>query len=868
MTESQPIRPSAATTMESVGQILTQLFEEATELASLKIQKSAAKKDYDRKDGEFEKGKEHHEKFPAMEEAAKRNKELAWKSFSSIEAKCTKKNTKLQCILRQGASKIFLSELEGKDQQEQKLQSKVESLEKTTEQLQSQLQEHQLFIKTLTEQRRTELEASETEGRKLQNEVSTLRNILNEFTGEVKPRVDELQCNAAKSSNEMEALKKCMNETEADLADLSVKLTGDIETKISALSTRLVTTYDQEFKSMLNRNQEGSLSNATIKSLNEHGQRLQKLENEVRSSLSSHVSSIATDQRKFRENFNPVLSTIEAMLGRVAALEGQDPSTLSAEVRAEIKDLVARVDKQSATLHGLPSDVDLVDLRENVAYAQSATDNFNELRNEIDDLKKRADVTENQTRPRPDRHPSTPIEFPSTLVQLANIEKRLVEVEKQTRSDRTLPSASINEQHKKLILEGLDSLQTRLDDAEKQIQRLPGLETVLDAMEKRTQHSSINAPTIDVESLKIGLTTDLVAIVKQMQFDADGVVGGVIDGLGSEVQKIKNDMENLANIYTPRAHLTQFHVQLTDVSGKVASLERNEQSYGDVLRQIDSRYNQSATTQSNQLNTIDKNLSEHMDANTAAIENIRYRLDNMNTTDMAVHILNQMDSTYPNLRLAERILEQHKNSLQHLDLRLHGVGSSINSILARLPNGDVATTQALREEINGLTGQITDARQRAQEAQDAVRELKKDIDVSLPTSFSEIHNDLEDLKEWKAFEIKKASAQDAAVHKSKVSPAAVNRAISTSNDTPTNSIRGRSKVDSPASYQSSNEPFEGKVFASKRKRENGQLPPTPAKLYGVHKSPGRKRRQLYLDGRDDEEDVDFEPSPPTISDDD
>ena len=856
--ETQPPKSDTAAAFGIFSQILSQFIQEATDLVSLNMQKTAAKRELDNRDSEFQKGKPNHEKFPIMEEAQKRNKELAQKAYSTIEEKFVAKDGKLKSLTSQVATLILSSRLPRNDPGTHHLQKKVEKLEKTAQNLQDQLQNQLLSHQLYMEKQQTEREDSEKEKRSLRNELVSLRNSFDGFVSSIKPSFSEAQDNAAKCAIELETLKHRNARIEKNLAELTAELPENVEVLITALSSRvdrLFSTYDQKATPTSNNIKEESIGHAMSKSLIDHGQRILNLENKVKSDiapLTTYIKSIVDDYRKLREAFDIAQSTIEVLIGRTTALESHDTATPLLELRHEFEEASSSLKAVNTRMSSLPSDADWADLREKIVRAENATSRVDKLSNEIDVLKKRAEAVEQQTRLSLDTHASAPVEPMSEMEHIVGTDEKVANMEKQDRFDRTSPSGLVNGQNLKLSLEAFENMEKRLRDTEELIKHSS-------SSAPAHMHSITTAPECDYDSLK----GDVIAVVESMQSGSDAAMGGLIDDLDSKVKKVKEEVEKFSSIFAPKTSLANFDSRLDDFAKKVASLTQREQNTADAIKQVDGKYGQWITAHANSHVVFEKDLQERVDAVTLGIINIQKRLDLINTKDMALFILSQMESIYPNLRIADSTLEQHRISLQEVETRLAGIDYAIQGLQVRLPREE-ATIGGLRDNVNSLTTRVATAEKLVKEAKDTVDNLSKEIEAAIPKGFTDFQKELAEIKEWRDVQNKEAATFIPAVvatRRSTMSPA-VDRAISISNTTPPTLGRGRLKLDSPAPRQFSGEP------PAKTRRDNILAPPVAAKSNGVHRGPGRKRKRILGDGDDDVEDVDFEPNPPAISDDD
>lgn len=789
MTTSQTQADSvhAAEAANELGQLFYQLIEEATDLASLKTQKGAAERDFARRDSEFNKSKANHEKFPATEEALRRGKDQAKKTLHVISEKCEKKDSTLKDIALQGAARL-LSAL---------------SLEKRCQTLEKQVRDQQSFI----ENQRSEREALETKIRIVETELATVRDRQEQLHSEIRPRVDDAHQNALKSMNDLEDLMQLSLKAKEDLADLSGKIPQNLEQRLDNLSERV-----SNIKGLDNSKAKEELSATTgkalaenMKALDDYGQRLQELETYVHGSLNNHLSSVLQSTGNFRQELQSTHTQIDSLVKRIKVVEGQYTRASLDDLRNELNDSNTSLKNLETRFFNLPSNMDLVDLRERIAFTESGmtkldTLKLDELRNEVNDSRERLGAVEKQTRP--NMRPSA-VESLHAGEQIASLERRLSNLESARSS---------------------------------------------------TMAVNTLAPEFDYESLK----KDIIAIVESMESASDSELGGLIDALEKRIEYIEKNIESQQNSYAPISTLSTLNTKLEDLSRRV----QIEPAHGEVLRQMDGKYNQWTSDQQN----IQQDINDRIEVVTTGIVNVQKRLDLINTKDLAIHMLDQMDSTYPNLRDAQNTLTQHQSSLRHAEIRLLEMDNTIKALklegqIMQDLSGDTKTAQALRKEVDALNANVTTAKRLAEEAKDAIDAFSKgsqDEAKVLGDRFGEIYNRLHELQDQQKALATVSPVKSAKSGLETASPAVENRPFPNGNST----IRGRSKLDSPISRQSSGEPL-----PKKRRQQGANGLVAPTKPNGAYGSPGRKRKRVHLADEDDSDDVDFEPDQPTISDD-
>jgi chromosome segregation ATPase len=698
MAAPQPT-PSNGASISACSQLLFQIFENATDMASLKTQERAAQKDFDKKDTDLRKwnAMNGHNKFPTHDEMHKRNKDLAKKALESSKEKCNQKIAEVEDIIHRGSECLVSTIRSGNqpDQDNQQLQLQVETLLRAIQSLDKQVQEHQSHIEKQT----TANEALETELRKVKTDLATA----------------------------------CSRQAylETDLA----KLPKNFESTFQSISDR-VESLSNKFKIISHK--EVATNDASSIAFADYSERLQKLER------------VVNDQTVSLKTVGTKLPTVDSLLERITALEGQHPNKVLAELQAEVsdskkvlQDLASRslatraeiggnmaytkkdLESLNSRLTTLPSNIELAELRKKLAFAESATSKVEKLQSELTSFKKRLELVELQ--PRQNRQRSAPAEPLNEHEQFASFEERLVDLKKQVRLEKPAMVSLSNEE---------------FDDLKKRLAKMESESVAL-----HIPRHSMPSPGFDSESFE----KSILAKVDAMQAGSDETMGALIDELTSKLNGVSHSVENLT---------------------------KNELFHAGALQQIEAKYNHLVNDQKEHVGNVEKDLHDRVDAVTHGIKTINARLDNIFTKDMALHILQQMDAAYPHLRAVETTLEQHKSALEQVEARFRAIDVSV----AKIP----ASTQALRDDFDKLQKEAACIGQVAKDARDAidffVNQNSKDSDT-LADNFADIHGQLSDLKEWKSQQelLAKASASKPLCALARPPPVSTSRDASTSN---------------------------------------------------------------------------------------
>jgi hypothetical protein len=559
----------------------------------------------------------------------------------------------------------------------------------------------------------------------------------------------------------IEDIKRESVKTTRTVSELSDRIPEDLKPKLDSL----LTCIDQLEAANAGKAKEEPMSIAiskaladSNKTLEDYGHKLQTLDTYVRGNgtkpgLTSHISSLVGEQSAFREELNKAHLNWTSVVERVAAVENQ----------------ASRLDTVEKKCANIPSNVELVDFRKRISILESQSNgaivDLAEVGSQLNEAKKRLDVVERQ--PLSDTS-TVEKKLLAEVERLAGLEDRLNVLEMQSHPD----TSTATEKQSLTEVERLMSL-------EKQI-------SIVEKARSPTTMSTIATPAVDLEALK----QECIAVVADMQSASDLLIGGDIDTLKATVKNIQADMDTRqANFYAPLSALPAKFDALSQ------SVTENVQAHANYLKQVDTKHSNWAFGQQN----IQQVFDNRIEAVEIGITNLDKRMDLLNTKDMAIYILDQMDSTYPSLRDAQNSLVEHKTSLQRADARFIDIEGSIEALnsqiltlegLVQQNPADTQANQALRKEVDDLNGRVNTADRLAREAKDAIDALsKKSVDDAkiYGDKFGDICYDLEELKEQHTALATKVSPSKAAT----MFPAVENPNIPASPNSSMTNNRGR-----------------------------------------------------------------------------
>jgi chromosome segregation ATPase len=586
---------------------------------------------------------------------------------------------------------------------------------------------------------------------------------------------------------------------------------------------------DAELKSLTNLREIGALKSDTRKDLSEMSDKISK---DLEPRLDDVIKNLSATKAREESISN---TTIREVLAKVA------DNTKNLGIFGQ------RLNKVETSMYGSDNhggfDARLKLLGESLSGHLQTIEEANK---NVDSRVQARDVVDLQTRM------NLKVSDLGSNVEFTQLRKRVASVESQVRGMQK----GFGEVEKRLYRLPSELAETSIGG-----EQLASLKTRVSTLEQARSATTANAldPHI-VESLK----EELKDFCDTTQSASDVEIGKLFDDQKENIKTIEKKVNDLLE------KVNDLSKNVDQLSEKVIRATQSEQAYAGVSQKFNSRINDLAVG----LQNARQQFNNSSDGLTTAVFNLENRMNNINTKDMGLFILSQMDSTYPNVRDAQNSLAEHDASLQRCNACLQEQDNLIKDLFGKikaLEDGsrrdlsDADTTQGLRRDVDELNGRIITTSRLAKEAKDAITALEnraEETDV-LAEKVSKIDVRLGEVED-------KISVSPATtVKSSSFSPAVENRTLSSTKGTST--IR-HPKLDSRTPRQSSGEPL------VKKRKLNG--PASGANGLGSTRSNGvysssaraagyrRKKAhtgESYFDG-DDSEDVDFEPDQPTVSD--
>lgn len=434
--------------------------------------------------------------------------------------------------------------------------------------------------------------------------------------------------------------------------------------------------------------------------------------------------------------------------------------------------------------------------------------------------------------------------------------------------------------------------------------RCSALEETLSALQKWKEGqdgnpaiSGVRDTPMDYETLK----REILEVADDKQSAADEVTSQVFTQLWTAVGENENRLKAVerssADMKTTYGPLVALPEQVQQLTASLAQRDKQQvdETTTNVLDSIRLRPERLPleAIESQILKGIEAKLepvskavfhsvNDKLEAHTDGINALERRLNNINTRNMAMFIIGQIESLYPDVRNVQDFISDHRANFNRVEVSLKDTTGILNTVQTQVGalEGRISKTsssdnilQSIRGELDTLTRTVSKIQGAASSAK-LISDTTKEEVIAAKNNNTKFQEDIAgemgsfriDLEEVKtAVQNIKAKAILSARDRSSV--ALPSRSVSASTATgPAQATSGR--------FESPNaQPFASGSQGNKKRKLNG-APPSAAT--GTLQTPNgsskkkKKKKQLTVDKVEehDSEGSNFEPRRPTISDED
>jgi chromosome segregation ATPase len=664
---------------QALGSVFESLIDEATTVSALKSQHHAVKRRAETRGSEFDKSKGHYDKFPSIKESQMSSKTKTEKELKIISDKMDKKNTLLKGLAIEAAEKLIptlLARGGGDTGNQEKLQQRVDDLEKTCKELLDSQ-------KTLLEEQR-EANQSLNDGhtnfaKVIEEKIVNLTNDIRSAQGQasstastvqrLEPKVEEALQKAKNSGQTIKSLQTDVSNTKGNAAKIStdhVQFSSDLLAKgqaIARLENQLIAS-DKVIYALRTKLEKFETGLNPAKDIEEQfkvlSEKLEKVSNQG-SGLVTHVTELAKAQKKFREKFEKSSGEMEPLV-----------------TKEELDALTDRIEQMermpaSAASQPLPAntiiqgrlkavEVDVSNLRSN---------DLAELNNRLSAVERKSSSTLAADHETSSAASTTPQLIKDLSTQLRSLEKTVgtmkLDIDAQDESFAHTIDDRLEEESEKL--------RSRISSLEEKSSELS------DSLASRPQ---LNVDNTDIVKETTSRVVAAFIAKPELLFLARQPTTGMDE---SQMATIVNEVtKHLLAIVTAKPDLLPYlptaHTNL-------------------VLNQALMPFQNS------------------MEATNLSLGNLQSRVDNINSLDLARHILGQLYELHPDLPRIESLIVGFKGDLAAYKTDIQ----TKTTQLERLSNN----VKALEEAVQTLKTSGVD-QQGIEPLSQQVREIRKEVD--------------------------------------------------------------------------------------------------------------------------------------------
>ena len=714
-----------------------------TNVSGLEIQKIMARREFDRRLAEFNSSIDVHEKFPAIAEAQTRSKARAEMDLKAISEQVDQKKAVLNGFVSQSVARIMpqmMTSIAYSGQQDP--EDRIGKLEKKCEEFQTQLEDSK---KEAKDQRRVieNLQKSHHEKDKLfDDKLGGLQKHIKAMESLLQAQEDKytlLQENYSKLSEECGHTKSTLTKTclpqiasataKAIKAEVSTRTLLENLNPIKELTARL----EAEIPKDLSRRME------TLPGLQDQVATLLKLKFDV-DLIKQESEKSNTELNKYRTNLDQLGRYYETVnildrtvngtgspyfKGIAASVTDLTHITANDTARSEVPKLAGRLEKVESQL------LDVTELNSTVS-------NLKEGLAELDSQLRLVGARKPPT-------PTTPSLESAALLRLLQLENDSIP---ELRKLVSRISTSCGTIHNTLL-----TTNNKLDTLEKWKESF-----VTSAEPNSSAAGGAWHPGSDFEAIK----AEILEVVEAKQSAVDGVFGQVSAQLHTATEDNRKRLDivekNCSDMKSVYGRLTGLSQEIEGVKTSFEqqvkqSLDEAPSRVFDIIRKrpdllplgVIESYIANNSSRPSQINKESfQDLQDQLEGHAEGLIALDRRVDNINTRNMALFILDQLETLYPNLRTAQdqlrelhEIVASDKALVTSATISLNEIKSQVNGIDARV-SLNISSVNDVKSHVNRIEDRVS-------QSSASLSDLRSEVD-GMETRFSLSNSYMNDVK--------------------------------------------------------------------------------------------------------------------------
>ncbi|KAH6717621.1 hypothetical protein BKA61DRAFT_670043 [Leptodontidium sp. MPI-SDFR-AT-0119] len=664
------------TMAQLLAQSIKKIIDEVTDVSSLKYRRNTAVAKLDKAKAEFEKFRDHHEKFPSIKETQNNAKKVAEKEYKKANHQLESKDSSLQQLAVHVAEQIIPSILGGvsNSQEQQNTQDRIDALESTCQKYDQLLRDQKSYLEE-------NMKAAAQESERKYNAMAEDLRLLQEEVAKQKPRQDRFFQRQNEFAIATQNMTKILGVAKEDIAALaSIQIPSDLNqqlqklseldqlrAKVQAVEERSTTTDSGLTNLTTNVNTLGNSVDTLQKTLEARdvvGQTLAEEQDNLRGTVSGIDSRIGAVEGKLLDT-----EELDMLKQRMTRIETAPPlsvakPTMDPAIVAQMASLEEKIESMSSQLAKLEDQNGVLNLKATMDQFGTTLATTVDRLAQMETQAKTLEAVQKKVKPQAQQSTSPNVavyeswlaaveESHRSVAPNSSIERRISALEQkwgqttqQKASNETEPANNLPEQVLKLQ-EDLASVQSSVDV----MLEITGA-TVKEIVDEELAHIKPRLAAVEVslktiEECQESIQTSVNSLQESQRYSADQ-----IQAQNQVILDAKNSMVGAA-------------------AGNAIDIIRAQDIFAPAS--LDEKFTSS-------LNSVNKSLMEHIEANSQATGNLQQRMDNLNTSEVLLAMVDNINQTYPSLRSSEMALQSHGSQLSTLDLRIKALQKQVEEV--------------------------------------------------------------------------------------------------------------------------------------------------------------------------------------------
>lgn len=761
--------------VDSMGSII----DEISGLSSVKSRANKCKQKLDKAVAEFEKSKDHHEKFPSIKDPQVQAKKAADREYKKAVKELEQKEASLRQLAVQITEKALPSILgSSSTEEQQQTKGRLDTVEQTCQKFENLLKEQKAYFDA---QQRKSNQQWEQMHKGLQEEV----RVLQAEVAKERPRTDKLFSRQNEFAMATQNVSKELGLAKEAIAAFDVP--KDLNQKLQNLDSLDQLRSDIKACDKRSASTETGLTSltATVTSLTHSVDTLDRT-SKARDNM---AQTLTEAQNKLRETISKVDNKVNAMAEETTSKILEDRVTQLETAASSSAAKIQQWDDPTTILHKLSA---LEGQLHNTSSKSPKAEEFEDLMTKVNNLDTtlstsmdRVTKVEDQAKALEDGQKTWLISTKQTSSDLATFEARLAAMELKQTHHAARPDPS--------IISRISVL-----EHERKRQTPPTAATSAQLSITAEEFNDLSNQVLQLNSAVLDVHADINELVKHTGETVKDCVASELQLVKNRVNTVESSLKTLEGSSGPlQASFKTLEDSYASIQTAIKSLQASRKSIDEQMqyqnRAIDHRLqNQDKAISDAKNGMVDEaagsaadiirsqnlfapaevmttlnQLSNDLEAQSQITGNLNHRMDNLNTGELHRAIMDSVGQVFPNLRNFDMAVQNLNSQMSTAGINMRALQTQIaelqESKKAPVPAAaasptptsrqDEAIVKALRAEVDAHTLDLHRLKK--------LEKLEKDI-ATLSGSLAGANNSIKELSvelATRVFEIK-SSGED------------------------------------------------------------------------------------------------------------